>query len=335
MLWMMKVACVLGVCASACADPINRYCPVGKEPIDKAAGTIEYQGKEIGFCCPGCDDMFLSWDAPRRDEFVRLALAGKEPHIEEVVQATKPEAPASGDGHPYTLGTCPVSGEELGHEGDPVVREFDGREVRFCCDDCVEKFEADPAGYLAKIDEQIIAQQRMHYPLTTCIVSGESMIEDGKFTGVDVVYKNRLVRFCCDKCAGKFAKDPASVLAKLDKAMIEQQRAAYPLNTCVISGEELGGMGDPVEKLYMNRLVRFCCERCVGKFEKDLAGGMAKLDAAYAEAQRAAANTACPVSGEELDDEAIELVAGQKLVRFCCEKCEAKFRKNPERYSGN
>ncbi|GAB4384870.1 MAG: hypothetical protein Kow0022_08810 [Phycisphaerales bacterium] len=325
--------CVLGWSAAALGQPINRYCPVGQEPIDKSTPTIKYHGHEIGFCCPGCDDKFLSWDEKRRDEFVQLALAGKEPHGKDVEPQTdsKP-ATATDDGYPYPLAVCPISGESLDHEGAPVVRKIEGREVKFCCDDCAEKFASDPARYFEKLDQQIIEQQAIHYPLNTCIVSGEPMVEDGKFTGVNVVYKNRLVRFCCDRCAEKFSRNPAPIIAKLDQAMIEQLRATYPLNTCIVSGEELGGMGEPVERLYMNRLVRFCCEKCAGKFEKDLPASMAKLDAAFADALRPRANTVCPVSGEDLDDDAVEVVVGQKLVRFCCKKCASKFKAQPEQY---
>lgn len=34
--------------------PINKLCPVTKEPVDPDCKTYEYQGKIIGFCCPGC-----------------------------------------------------------------------------------------------------------------------------------------------------------------------------------------------------------------------------------------------------------------------------------------
>ncbi len=60
---------------------------------------------------------------------------------------------------------------------------------------------------------------------------------------------------------------------------------AYPMNTCVVSGEELGGMGDPYVYTYKeagkpDREVRFCCKMCVGRFEKNPAKYLAKLDAA-------------------------------------------------------
>ena len=42
---------------------------------------------------------------------------------------------------------CPVTGEDV--DGDIHV-DYMGKTVYFCCDDCVEKFNADPAQYLAK-----------------------------------------------------------------------------------------------------------------------------------------------------------------------------------------
>ena len=52
----------------------------------------------------------------------------------------------------YPLKTCVVSGEQLGGDmGKPVVINYQGTEVRFCCKDCVKKFNANPAKYLAKL----------------------------------------------------------------------------------------------------------------------------------------------------------------------------------------
>ena len=36
----------------------NKVCPVKGEEIDVDAPTVEYNGKVIGFCCPGCDTKF-------------------------------------------------------------------------------------------------------------------------------------------------------------------------------------------------------------------------------------------------------------------------------------
>ncbi|MFP4501167.1 MAG: hypothetical protein ACLFTT_09220 [Candidatus Hydrogenedentota bacterium] len=168
-------------------------------------------------------------------------------------------APVS-DTSAYTLANCPVSGAELGSMGDPVVNAYDGREVRFCCDGCVPKYEEDQAKYDEKIDKQIVAQQKERYPLDTCVVSGEKLGSMGD--PVEYVHENRLVRLCCAGCTGKFEKDPEAHIAKIDAAVVEQQGEDYAAETCVVMTEnELGGT--PTDFVVANRLVRLCCNGCV------------------------------------------------------------------------
>lgn len=168
----------------------------------------------------------------------------------------------------YTLGYCPVSREELGAMGKPVIKTYDGREVRFCCNNCVGKFEDDKEKYFKEIDEAMIEQQLEYYPIETCIVSDEPLGGD-MGEPVNYVYGNRLVRFCCNGCKKDFNKDPKTYLEKLDAAVVDRQKDDYPKTTCVVSGEELGSMGDPINYIVANRLVRFCCNGCVKSFEKE------------------------------------------------------------------
>src|SRR5262245_30996294 len=62
-------------------------------------------------------------------------------------------------GDPYPLETCPISGKKLGTMGNPVVKTYGGREVRFCCPECPAQFEKNLVANLAKLDEQIIKDQ--------------------------------------------------------------------------------------------------------------------------------------------------------------------------------
>lgn len=66
----------------------------------------------------------------------------------------KPAAAAGADvsAVPYPLDTCVVSGEKLGSMGDPVVKSYDGHQVKFCCSACIRDFEKDKAKFLTKID---------------------------------------------------------------------------------------------------------------------------------------------------------------------------------------
>lgn len=58
--------------------------------------------------------------------------------------------------------------------------------------------------------------------------------------------------------------------------------APYPLDVCVVSGEKLGSMGEPVIVTQEGVTVKFCCEHCIPDFEKDPAKFVAKVTAAAA-----------------------------------------------------
>ncbi len=54
---------------------------------------------------------------------------------------------------PYPLETCVVSGEKLGEMGKPFVYQYEGREIKFCCKNCLKDFKKDTAKYIKKIEE--------------------------------------------------------------------------------------------------------------------------------------------------------------------------------------
>jgi hypothetical protein len=58
----------------------------------------------------------------------------------------------------------------------------------------------------------------------------------------------------------------------------------YPLKTCVVSGEDLGSMGNPVVIVHDGREVKFCCKSCVKQFKKDPEKYLKKLDEAAPDA---------------------------------------------------
>ncbi|MDY7107443.1 MAG: hypothetical protein SYC29_02290 [Planctomycetota bacterium] len=315
-------------------QPINTTCPISGESIVLSAGVIEYKEHTIGFCCPGCTEAFLAWDDARKDGFVAMAMRGEEAgHAPQKTHAESGTTQPAAASFPYPLDTCIVSGEQLGSMGDPVIKHYDGREVRFCCAACVDRFEADQEQYMGKIDEKIVEARLMHYPIDTCIVAGGKLGSMGD--PVNLVHNNRLVRFCCAGCQPKFKADPAKFFKALDQKIIEQQTKTYPLTTCVVTDAQLGSMGDPVDYVYGNRLVRFCCASCIRKFEAEPEKYMAKIDKAYADAQRDTYPLdTCVVSGGKLGSmgEPVELVAGTQLVRFCCGGCFPTFREDPQKY---
>lgn len=61
----------------------------------------------------------------------------------------------------------------------------------------------------------------------------------------------------------------------------------YPIQTCLVSDEKLGSMGDYVSYTHKeagkpDRVIRVCCEGCIDDFKGDPAKYLKKLDAAAA-----------------------------------------------------
>jgi len=70
------------------------------------------------------------------------------------------------------------------------------------------------------------------------------------------------------------ADSPQTAKAQIVKTPEEKTQAAeqaktYPLTTCLVSGDKLGGMGETIDCLYEGKLVRFCCKGCIKSFNKN------------------------------------------------------------------
>ena len=142
---------------------------------------------------------------------------------------------AKGDG----IETCIVSGEKL--ENKNIKAEFFGREVYFCCNDCLAAAQKNPAAYVKKTEaEQIAAVQGAmaksgghgehgdHHAaptsnsaakflgkgdgVETCPVTGEAISKD-----VHVEIEGRTVYACCPDCLGKIKKNPELYLKSASK----------------------------------------------------------------------------------------------------------------------
>ena len=177
------------------------------------------------------------------------------------------------------LETCIVTGAELGSMGEPVVYDYRGREVRFCCAGCVKKFKEDPEAYMEKMDKAIIALEVENYPLDTCVVTGKELGSMGE--PVDYVYDNPHFKPTKVILIKAFEEDPDKYTAKIDDARAKQAAEAaprpYPLETCIVSGGQLGSMGEPVSRVYKGQEVKFCCAGCIPSFESDPDKYMKKL----------------------------------------------------------
>ncbi|MGI8602831.1 MAG: hypothetical protein ACR2OZ_07495 [Verrucomicrobiales bacterium] len=66
------------------------------------------------------------------------------------------------------------------------------------------------------------------------------------------------ISFCCEKCKGKFDKDPDSFIEKIAKYDSKSGK-------CIFTGKEI----NPEQKSAYVKNVAFCCPKCPPNFAKD------------------------------------------------------------------
>ena len=199
---------------------------------------------------------------------VGIARADKEKAGAVPKVAGKPAAPA-----PYFLTTDAATGEAL--PAKPIVAIIKGREFRFATEANRKTFEAAPDKYVGKVDKAMIEILRPLYPTKVCVVSDEELGSMGD--PIDMIVGNELIRLCCKSCMTKLENDPAGTMKRVDAAIIKAQKPTYPLKECVVSGEPLGTMGDPVDLVVAGHLVRLCCAGCIDKVNADPSGSVARV----------------------------------------------------------
>ncbi len=63
-------------------------------------------------------------------------------------------------------------------------------------------------------------------------------------------------------------------------AALDPNAKPYPLKICVVSGEELGKMGEPMRFTYKGQEIKICCKGCEKKFTAEPEKHLEKIAAA-------------------------------------------------------
>lgn len=75
-------------------------------------------------------------------------------------------------------------------------------------------------------------------------------------------YKEAKVYFCCNNCAGKFAKTPEKFATQANRQLVQTHQ--YEQKTCPISGQKI----NPETMIKVDGTkVAFCCNKCKAKVE--------------------------------------------------------------------
>jgi hypothetical protein len=135
------------------------------------------------------------------------------------------------------------------------------------------------------------------YPLKNCPITGAELGTMGD--PIVEIIEGREVQFCCKACPDKFKANSALYFQKMDNEIIAMQSPDYPLDFCMVSGDELGGdHGEIIDVVVNNQLFRACCDGCV----KDIKANPAKFSAILSDA-RAGKTIAKPEGSESKGDD--------------------------------
>ena len=139
----------------------------------------------------------------------------------------------------------------------------------------------------------------------------------------------KVSKFCAVAIVAIFA------FAGVGFAEVEIQGDVYSLDTCPVSGEKLGAMGDPVKVNHEGRDVSLCCSGCIKKFEAEAQKYLSRIDAKMiADQIDHYPLTTCAVADGKLGEmgEPVSVVVNNRLVQLCCAGCEKKLRADPAQF---
>lgn len=162
------------------AKEFKAICPVSGGPA-KEENAVDYQGKQVYFCCKNCPKAFAANTEKYADKANhQLAQTGQAVQV-----------------------ACPISGRKLNPD---TAIDVAGVEVAFCCENCQGKAEAaDDALALLFGDFAKGFTVQTLCPVSNKPINPEQSVEhDGK-----------QVYFCCGGCPKAFEKDPEKFLSKL------------------------------------------------------------------------------------------------------------------------
>ena len=118
------------------------------------------------------------------------------------------------------------------------------------------------------------------------------------------------------------------------KAAESKDPKPYPLTTCLVSGEKIGGHGKPVLLTEGGYEIKLCCADCTKEFKQDTAKFIAKLDKAYKDAKPYPSDI-CIVADEKLGgmgDPFVFAYDGRQF-KMCCKSCMKDFDKDPAKFT--
>ena len=225
----------------------QKICPVSGNPLDSAGTPVKTKigDEELFLCCARCSRGKVN---PRHWNAIHNNLKTAQ-------------------------GKCPVMGKPLPPKAKWTL--VNGQIIYVCCPPCIEKIQAQPDKWLAKVDKLYSAVRN---PVTDelkiaaqkiCPVSGKKLNAQGKAIKTKIGAEELFL--CCEKCTrGRVNPDHwKSVHANLKTAQA----------TCPIMGKKL----PPKSKwtIVNGQIIYVCCPPCTQKIKADATESLKRVAASY------------------------------------------------------
>ncbi|QEG24307.1 hypothetical protein [Mariniblastus fucicola] len=213
---------------------------------------------------------------------------------------------------------CIVAGKPAKAE---AAADYRGGKVFLCCDHCVETFNKDSSKFAVLANHQLV--QTGQFNQTACPVSGGDISEEQscKVGGTEVF-------FCCGKCKAKVETAATEeekrelVFANETFEKSFEKKPSYDLKDVKCFMMPKKGVKEDKVVEHRKGKVFFCCPGCVKKWNEEPAKYESMANHQLVKTGQFK-QTACPISGGDIDEEQSVEIDGVK-VAFCCQNCKGK-----------
>lgn len=215
---------------------------------------------------------------------------------------------------------CPVMAQATAKSTKSA--DYRGGKVYFCCDKCLNAFQTEPEKYAVNANRQLV--QTGQFEQVACPITGNPVnsAQTEEVGGVPV-------SFCCGGCKGRVANaadDAAKAGMIFTSAAFEKGYAAKqdPIKVEGVKCMFMVRKDVNPEKFaeFEGGKVFFCCDNCLKRFNTDPKAHATKAHHQLVRTGQVK-QTACPISGHEVDKDVVTEVGGVK-VAFCCADCQGK-----------
>jgi len=164
---------------------------------------------------------------------------------------------------------CPVMGTAMEKMvPEKMTRMFKGQRYGFCCEVCLGKWDKMTDAEREPIAKQAMGENLVEIVNPKCPVMGTAM-EKTAPEKMTRMYKAQRYGFCCPVCLGKWDKMTDAEREPFAKAAMGENLVEIANPICPVMGTDMEKTApEKMTRMYKGTRLGFCCEVCLGKWDK-------------------------------------------------------------------